>query len=56
MPEEKAPKTCPFWKGPCRPDCMMYMKSQEKVVDQCAFAIIAHQLDVFVSATGGSQR
>ena len=55
MPEEKPVRTCPFWKGPCRPDCMMYMKSQEKVVDQCAFAIIANQLDLFTGAEGGKR-
>ncbi len=43
--KRKTVRTCPFWKGECHTDCMLYIARIEKMTAKCAFSVIASQLE-----------
>jgi len=43
--EGEIARSCPFWKGECRSDCMLYIAKMEKMTAKCAFTVIANQLE-----------
>ena len=45
MDGELKDKNCPFRKERCDPDCQMLISTEDRMIKQCAFAVIALQLD-----------
>ena len=44
--KQKETRSCPFWKGECHIDCMLYMSRSEDIVAKCAITMIAGQLEM----------
>jgi len=52
---DKLPKKyCPFLKREClEKNCALFVPSEESMVEKCAFAVIAQQLDLMTAKSKG---